>query len=74
MDVPSLKRIIGVVLGLLAAFFLANLLTTIFLRLSGISGGAGAVAGLVIFGVVFISILQGIEKLTGIGFFRFDLG
>jgi hypothetical protein len=71
MDVVSFKKIAEIILGILVAYLLANILTHTLLSVFRISGPAGAVVGLILFGVIFFSLLQSIWKLTGIGFFRF---
>jgi hypothetical protein len=71
MDWAVLKKILIVMLSIISAYILASIITDVLLSFIHLSNAAEAVAGLIVFGLLFFSILQGIEKLTGIGFFRF---
>jgi hypothetical protein len=74
MELSTLKRAGVIVMSILCSFFIADLLTNALIRAVGLSAGSGAVAGLIVFGILFFSILQLIEKLTGTGIFRFGPG
>ena len=68
----SLVRQAGILLlSILCAYFLADILTGVFLALFHLSGAAAGVAGLIVFGILFFSILEGIGRLTGTGIFGF---
>jgi hypothetical protein len=71
VDASALKKIVVLILSIIFAYFLANIVTSALLRIVRLSGAAESVAGLILFGILFFSILQGIEKLTGTGIFRF---
>jgi hypothetical protein len=71
MDAAMLRQAGIIIVSILCAYLLADVLANALLRILHLSGAAGAVAGLIVFGILFFSILQGIERLTGTGIFRF---
>ena len=74
MELSAPGRVGVIVLSILCSFFIADILTNALLRSVRLSPGAGAVAGLIVFGILFFSLLHLIEKLTGICIFRFGQG
>ena len=71
MDTTVLKKAGIMLVTIICAYLLADVLTNMLLSMVHISGAAGAVAGLILFGILFFSILEGIERLTGVGILRF---
>ncbi|MCK9578996.1 MAG: hypothetical protein M0Q92_00920 [Methanoregula sp.] len=73
MDVTSVKRAGFLILGLICAYFLANTVSVAFLSTLRLSGAVMSVGGFLIFAIIFLLILRGLEKISGMVFFAFDL-
>jgi len=53
-----LKKLIILIVGILAAFFITNTMTTVALSLSGLKGAAGMVVGFIVYAVIFFAVIQ----------------
>lgn len=60
-----------IILGILCAYFIADILAYMLVRLTGLSGPAQFIAGFVIYAVLFFAVLYIIQRLTGTVFFDF---
>ncbi len=72
METGSFKKVIILLVGILAAFFIANTLTTVALSLSGVKGAAGMVVSFIVYAVIFFAVLQLLQNYAHFVFFGFD--
>lgn len=73
MDVTSGKKAGFLILGLICAYFLANAISVALLSTLHLSGAVMSVGGFLLFAIIFLLILKGLEKISGMVFFAFDL-
>jgi len=73
MDAVTGKKAIFLILGLVCAYFLANTISVAFLSAFRLNGPAGAVGGFLLFAIIFLLILKGFERISGMVFFAFGL-
>jgi UDP-N-acetylmuramyl pentapeptide phosphotransferase/UDP-N-acetylglucosamine-1-phosphate transferase len=74
METGSMKKVITILLGILIAFFIANVLSNAIVILAGLKGPAGMVVSLVVYVVIFFSVLHLLERYAHIAFFGFGRG
>jgi len=72
MELQSVKKVITLALGILVAFLIADVLSTLIVTMSGLEGAAGMVVSFVVYAVIFFSVLRLLEKYAHIVFFGFD--
>lgn len=73
MEPSPAQRGIVIIVGMIAAFFLANVITFALLSPFRMDDAVRAVAGFLLFAVIFLLIIRGIEKITGMVMFAFNL-
>jgi len=72
MELQSVKKVITLVLGILVAFLIADVLSTLIVGMSGLKGAAGMVVSFVVYAAIFFFVLRLLEKYAHIVFFGFD--
>jgi len=71
-ETMSVKKVIILIVGILAAFFITNTMTTVALSLSGLKGAAVVVVGFIVYAVIFFAVLQLLQNYAHFVFFGFD--
>jgi len=69
MDTGKIRSWAFFFTGILAAIVAADALSRFLISRTGLNGGAGFIAGFVLYAVLFFGILTLIERVTGIRFF-----
>ena len=72
METTPVKRGIVLLAGMIVAYILANIFTSALLSPFRLDEATRAVAGFLLFAILFLLILKGIEKVSGMAFFAFD--
>jgi hypothetical protein len=72
METGTITRVITLAAGILAAWLVADTLSTAITTLTGLKGAAGMILGFIIYAVIFFAVLGLLEKYAHITFFRFD--
>jgi hypothetical protein len=72
MDSATVKKWVLFFIGILCAILIANTLSNAIVAAVQLTGPAGFIIGFVLYAVFFFGVLYGIEKITGILFFRFS--
>jgi O-antigen/teichoic acid export membrane protein len=72
MELQSVKKVITLALGILVAFLIADVLSTLIITMSGLKGAAGMVVSFVAYAAIFFFVLRLLEKYAHIVFFGFD--
>ena len=72
MDVTSAKKAVLLIIGLTCAYFLATIISVALLSRLQLSAPVGAVCGFLLFAIIFLLIIRGIEKISGRVFFTFN--
>jgi len=72
MDSATVKKWVLFFVGILCAILIANALSNSIVAAAQLTGPAGFIIGFVLYAVFFFGVLYGIEKITGILFFRFS--
>jgi hypothetical protein len=73
MEVSQGKRLVVIIGGMICAYFLAGTVSAALLARFRLDAAAGAVAGFLLFAILFLLILKGIGKVFGTVFFPFNL-
>jgi hypothetical protein len=73
MEPGSLKRVLTLMAGILAAFFIASVLSHAVVVLFQLKGWNGEVISFVVYAVFFLAVLHLLQKYAHIVFFGFDL-
>jgi O-antigen/teichoic acid export membrane protein len=68
----SLRKVITLLVGILAAFLIADALSNVVVMLSGLKGAAGMIVSFIVYAVIFFAVLHLLEKYAHIVFFGFD--
>lgn len=68
----SLRKVITLLAGILAAFLIADALANVVVMLSGLKGAAGMIVSFIMYAVIFFAVLHLLEKYAHIVFFGFD--
>ncbi|MGB9176776.1 MAG: hypothetical protein WCB46_08590 [Methanoregula sp.] len=71
MDTGPAKKLIALFLGILLAFFIANMLSHAIVMLSGLAGAAAMIVSMVVYAVIFFFVLHFLQKYAHIVFFGF---
>jgi hypothetical protein len=72
METGSIKKVLTLLAGILAAFLVADALSNAVVVLFHPGGAVGMAVSIVVYAVLFFTMLHLIEKYTHIVFFRFD--
>jgi len=72
MDSATIKKWALFFTGILCAILIANTLSNSIVAATQLTGPVGFIIGFVLYAVFFFGVLYGIEKITGILFFRFS--
>ena len=72
METGSVKKVIILFAGILAAFFIANTLTNAVAVLFHLEGWTGGIVSFVVYAAFFFAVLHLLEKYTHIVIFGFD--
>jgi len=72
MEPGAIKKVITLLVGILVAFFIANTLSDAIVMLTGLKGAAGMIVSFVLYVVIFLAVLQLLEKYAHMVFFGFD--
>jgi hypothetical protein len=72
MNMGSAAGILGLLAGVVITYLVAEAISSAVIITFHFGGAAGMIIGMVIFAVVFFTILQVLQKYAGIGLFRFD--
>ncbi len=73
MEVNTGRKVAVLILGLICAYFLAKTISVALLSAFRLSEPVQAVGGFLLFAVVFLLILKGLEKVFGMVFFTLNL-
>ena len=68
----SLRKVITLLVGILAAFLIADALANVVVMLSGLKGATGMIVSFILYVVIFFAVLHLLEKYAHIVFFGFD--
>ncbi len=72
METGSIKKVIILLVCILAAILIASALSNVIVTLSGLKGPAGMVVSFVVYAVFFFAVLHLLQKYAHIEFFGFD--
>ena len=72
MQTGSIKRIVTLIAGLLVAFLIASALSDAIIVLTGLKGTSGMIVSFFLYVVIFLAVLQLLERYAHIVFFGFD--
>jgi len=72
METGSVKKVIILIAGILAAFFIANTLTNAVTVLFHLGGWTGGIVSFVVYASFFFAVLHLLEKYAHIVFFGSD--
>ena len=72
MQTGSIKRVVTLIAGLLVAFLIASALSDAIINLTGLKGTSGLIVNFFLYVVIFLAVIQILEKYTHIVFFGYD--
>jgi len=71
-NMGSAADILVLLAGVIVSYLCAGALSSVVITTLRLSGPAAMITGMVLFAAVFFTILQILQRYTGIGLFRFD--
>lgn len=71
MDSATIKKWVMFFLGILIAIIIADQLSRIVMKFTGLTGGAEFVVSFILYAAFFFGIIYAIEKIFGIEYFGF---